>query len=119
MVLALEALAELVDVQLRAVLRVAAVKVLKEPLRLLVDFFCAARGALASAACWFDGRIHTKKLTRSIFTFQILLFHRDGKTSPKTTAPTGSTPSSRRSTPTTRPSSMLPSPCMRPSSAPP
>ena len=43
--LALEVLADLVDVQLRAVLRVAAVKVLKEPLRLLVDFFCAVQRA--------------------------------------------------------------------------
>ena len=36
-VLALEALADLADVQLREVLRVAAVKDLLEPLRLLVD----------------------------------------------------------------------------------
>ena len=44
-VVALQVLAYLVDDQLGAVLRVV-VKELQEPLRLLVDFFCAARGVL-------------------------------------------------------------------------
>ena len=44
-VLALEVLADLVYVQLRAVLRVAAVKDLLEPLRLLVDLLRGVRRA--------------------------------------------------------------------------
>ena len=44
-VLALEVLADLADVQLREVLRVAAVKDLLEPLRLLVDLLRGVRRA--------------------------------------------------------------------------
>ena len=43
-VLMLEALADLVEVDLQAVLRVGAVKEFQEPLHLVVDFFCAPRG---------------------------------------------------------------------------
>ena len=66
---ALEALAGLVEVQLRAVLRVAAVKEVKDPLRLLGDVFCAARGAWCTclAAGRFDGRMHTQKNSHALF----------------------------------------------------
>ena len=58
--LALEALADPGDVQLQEVLRVA-VEGLLEPPSLLVDFSCWARGALASPAVRFDGRMQTSK----------------------------------------------------------
>ena len=59
--LALEALANLVDIQLRAVLRVAAVKELREPLNLIVDFFRAARGALPRPHAGSTPRADIKK----------------------------------------------------------
>ena len=65
-VLALEALADLGDVQLRVVLRVVVLKELQEPLRLLVDLFCAACGPLASAAGRFESRMQTSKAWRSV-----------------------------------------------------
>ena len=66
-VLALEALADLGDVQLRAVFRVVAVKGLQEPLCLLIDLLCAARGVLASAACRFDRRMHPSEIDLPYF----------------------------------------------------
>ena len=74
MVLALEALADQGGVPFRVVLRVVAVKELQESLRLLVDFFCAARGVLASAACWSNSRIHTEEIDLLYFYFPDLAF---------------------------------------------
>ena len=63
-VLTLEVLADLVVVQLRAVLRVVVVKELQEPLRLLLDLLLS--GALASPSCRFDGRMQTSKTWRRV-----------------------------------------------------
>ena len=71
MFLVLEALANMVDVQLRAMLCVVVIEELQELLRLLVDFFCAARGVLASAAGRFDGRMQTSK-TSAVFRKRLL-----------------------------------------------
>ena len=67
MALALEVLADQGGVQLRAVLRVVVAKELQEPARLIVDFFCVARGVLASAACRFDSRMHIEETDRLYF----------------------------------------------------
>ena len=66
-VLAQEALAELVDVQLRAVLRVV-VKELKELLRLLVVLPLRGARRASSAACRFDGRMKTSKALRGVWS---------------------------------------------------
>ena len=66
------------------------------------------RGALrACLGCMPVRRHHAdlKEINLLYFYSQILFSHYDGRTRRKTTAPTCSTPSSRRSTQTTRPSS--------------
>ena len=62
----LEVLADLVDVQLRAVLRVVAVKELQEPCVYSLAFVCAARVVLASAARRFVGRMQASKTWRGV-----------------------------------------------------
>ena len=68
-VLALEVLADLADVQLRAVLRVVAVKELQESLVCSLTFFCAGRGVLGSVACRFERGTQTSEIVLFYFFF--------------------------------------------------